>query len=547
MNQSIANIIRLSISFYLIIGVISTCFSQSSSNVGQKVQNLISWTKTHPENNLNQAKDSLEKAKEISINHPYSHALALSEYLLFIIRKTGDFDVSAEILEELAQLSSKTSDPRIKSIYHFSKGNFYIHEDANRSKAMKEYKRALKILEDNNLAPDYNLLNNSAIAEMYANNIDEALKLFKRAETVYLKNPKKGDDNFQTTLRMNKGVAYIHLEKLDSAELYLREAVDVSKKTLLAEDDFMALVFLGVFLQETEAYDQAVATLEKARLIINSVKGRFNDKALLFEGISDAYQKIQKVELALEMKKLEIIYRDSLHQSGIIEKAFALDYLSEIKSLKQQKKIDDLSDKLKEQSLRTIISIIVSILILVIILSLFLYYRLNKRRQLNQIKAENERLEKERIKQEAELQLFRNEEKLISANIELSTNKTELSDLKYRLKSHLDQSFDPEFDDLKKYLNQIKASEKRNEQLKYIDHVLTYSNNEFYKKIKDVSSSITEDQIRLATLIRLNLTSDEISSIFNISSSSLMTKRYRLRKKLNLDRNKSLNEFIKQL
>jgi len=547
MNQSIANIIRLSIFCYLIIGTISTGFSQSSSNIEQKVEDLIAWTKTSPDTHLNRAKDSLEKAKEISINHPYSHALALSEYLRFIIRKTGDFDASSEILEELSQLSNSSSDPRVKSIYHFSKGGFYIYENANRSKAMEEYGRALKILDDNNIVPDYNLLHNSAIAEMDANKIREALNLFKRAEVAYLKKPLKGDENFQTTLIMNKGVAYINLGKLDSAEFYLREAYDVSQKTIGAEDDFMALVFLGVFLQETEVYDQAITTLDKARLIINSVKGRFNDKALLFEGISDAYQKIDEIVLALEMKKLEIIYRDSLNQSGIIEKAFALDYLSEIKSLKQQKKIDDLNVKLNEQSLKTTISFVVSILILVIILSLFINYRLNKRKQLNQIKAKNEQLENERVKQEAELQLFRNEEKLIKANIELATNKTELSDLKYRLKSHLDQSFDPEFDGLKKYLSQIKASEKRTEQLKYIDHVLTYSNNEFYKKFKNVSSSVTEDQIRLATLIRLNLTSDEIASIFNISSSSLMTKRYRLRKKLNLDTKTSLNDFVKQL
>lgn len=547
MSETFTIIIRYSISILLIIVLNGICFSQSTSNIEKKVDDLIAWTKTAPDTHLKQAKDSLEKAIEISINHPYSHALVLSEYLRFIIRKTGGFDGASEVLEKLAQLSDDTSDPRIKSIYHFSKGSFYIYENANRSKAMKEYERALKILDDNNLPPDYHLLHNSAIAEMDESRIYEALKLFKRAEIAYLKEPMKGDETFLTTLIMNKGVAYIHIGKLDSAEFYLREAYDVSQKTLVAEDDFMALVFLGVFLQETEVYDQAITTLEKARLIINRVKGRFNDKALLFEGISEAYQKNDEIALALEMKKLEIIYRDSLNQSGIIEKAFALDYLSEIKSLKQQKKINDLNVKLNEQSLRSTISFIVSILILVIILSLFINYRLNKQKQLNQIKADNERLESKRIKQEAELQLFRNEEKLISANIELATNKTELSDLKFRLKSHLDQSFDPEFDDLKKYLNQIKSSEKRTEQLKYIDHVLTYSNNEFYKKFKDVSPSVTEDQIRLATLIRLNLTSDEIASIFNISSSSLMTKRYRLRKKLNLDKKTSLNDFVKQL
>jgi DNA-binding CsgD family transcriptional regulator len=50
--------------------------------------------------------------------------------------------------------------------------------------------------------------------------------------------------------------------------------------------------------------------------------------------------------------------------------------------------------------------------------------------------------------------------------------------------------------------------------------------------------------MRLATLIRLNLSSEELVLIFNISAASLMTKRYRLRKKLNLKKNESLEYVI---
>jgi DNA-binding CsgD family transcriptional regulator len=177
----------------------------------------------------------------------------------------------------------------------------------------------------------------------------------------------------------------------------------------------------------------------------------------------------------------------------------------------------------------------------------FVFYRLNKVKELNRIKAENEFLEKEHIRQQAEIDLLRKEEELIHANVELNVQKNELTGLKNRLQAHLDKSYDPEFDDLKHFLKQAQKTEKKTEQLKYLDHVLSYSNSAFYVRLKELHPNLTEDEMRLATLIRLNLSSEELIQVFNISMSSLMTKRYRLRKKLELHKEAGLEEYIMSL
>jgi DNA-binding CsgD family transcriptional regulator len=203
-----------------------------------------------------------------------------------------------------------------------------------------------------------------------------------------------------------------------------------------------------------------------------------------------------------------------------------------------------LKNKADRQDFRWRILLLVLLLFAVVMAGVFVIYRLNQQKELNRVKAENEALEKEKISQQAEIDLLRKEEELISANVELNVRKNELTDLKNRLQNHLDKSHDPEFDDLKTFLKQANHSEKKMEQMKYLDHVLSYSNSTFYSNIRKQHPGLTEDELRLATLIRLNLSSEELLQVFNISMSSLMTKRYRMRKKLNLPKESSLEEYI---
>ncbi len=57
---------------------------------------------------------------------------------------------------------------------------------------------------------------------------------------------------------------------------------------------------------------------------------------------------------------------------------------------------------------------------------------------------------------------------------------------------------------------------------------------------------LTSNEFRLIALIRLNLSTKEISSVLGISPDSVKTARYRLRKKLNLDTQKNLFDFLRQ-
>ncbi len=69
-------------------------------------------------------------------------------------------------------------------------------------------------------------------------------------------------------------------------------------------------------------------------------------------------------------------------------------------------------------------------------------------------------------------------------------------------------------------------------------------NKNFYSKIKSLYPDISPNDLRLCALIKLNLSIKEMAGILNISPDSVKTARYRLRKKMQLNTEDNLSEFI---
>jgi hypothetical protein len=73
------------------------------------------------------------------------------------------------------------------------------------------------------------------------------------------------------------------------------------------------------------------------------------------------------------------------------------------------------------------------------------------------------------------------------------------------------------------------------------------ADKDFFKKIKEIHPNLTTGDLRLCVYLRLNLSSKEIAPLLHISPRSVEIKRYRLRKKMDLDKETNLNDYIIQL
>ena len=72
-------------------------------------------------------------------------------------------------------------------------------------------------------------------------------------------------------------------------------------------------------------------------------------------------------------------------------------------------------------------------------------------------------------------------------------------------------------------------------------------NHQFYQTILKQYPKLTKTDIRLCTLIRLDLSTNDIAIMQNITTDSVYKSRKRLRKKLNLPTEVDLDVFLKQL
>ena len=72
-------------------------------------------------------------------------------------------------------------------------------------------------------------------------------------------------------------------------------------------------------------------------------------------------------------------------------------------------------------------------------------------------------------------------------------------------------------------------------------------NHAFFAKIRSTYPDLTDNELNLASLLRLNLGTKEIASLKGISPNSVKVLQYRLRKKLGLDSKVSLRQFFAEI
>jgi len=70
------------------------------------------------------------------------------------------------------------------------------------------------------------------------------------------------------------------------------------------------------------------------------------------------------------------------------------------------------------------------------------------------------------------------------------------------------------------------------------------ANTDFLEKLRNIHHNLTPSDLRFCGFLRMNLTSKEIASLLSISLRSIEVKRYRLRKKLSLDHEENLIEYL---
>jgi DNA-binding CsgD family transcriptional regulator/cell division protein FtsB len=158
--------------------------------------------------------------------------------------------------------------------------------------------------------------------------------------------------------------------------------------------------------------------------------------------------------------------------------------------------------------------------------------RKEKQLQEERIKARNEKLQQDVLRKSQELanstfNLVRKNEILIQLKEALATNhRTEHTKTNKQLIRLIDRHLSDEAD------------------WKIFETNFNQVHEVFFKKLKAEYPQLTPGDLRLAAYLRMNLSSKEIAPLLNISLRGVENKRYRLRRKMELETDTNLADFL---
>ncbi len=194
------------------------------------------------------------------------------------------------------------------------------------------------------------------------------------------------------------------------------------------------------------------------------------------------------------------------------------------------------------------------------LLSVFVIYTLHKRKikkeqdlLTQQFELEQKELLKEKTiendKKIVELknEALKNEVKLKSkqlANTAMALIKKNeaLQDLKNELLQHK-SGFDNPFS-YKKLLKKVDHSIGHKDEWKVFEYNFNQVHEEFFNGLKSKFPQLTHKDLKICAYIKMNLTTKEIAPLLNISTRGVETQRYRLKRKLNLESDKNLTDYL---
>ena len=184
-----------------------------------------------------------------------------------------------------------------------------------------------------------------------------------------------------------------------------------------------------------------------------------------------------------------------------------------------------------------------STLIIIVVITMLFYHRNMSQKKIVEVRLHNSQLEKTLL--ENELNYSNNE--LENFALQIVQKNEFISSVKKDLKKIKNASNSDSHDQLNLLSVKINQSLKHNEDLDLFTERVDKVNNMFFANLTKIYPNLTKNEQRLCALLKLNLTSKEMALLTNVSEGAITMARYRLRKKLNLNKEVRLNDFFNNL
>lgn len=546
------NLKQLFLGIYLCSSISTFCQSKDSIEVhfktkirqaatdSLKIHHWFALTKAYENNAVTKAEEFMQEAIIFmdSITTPSNYVLSKKAKAYAVL---GKFQAQQNNYKKALAYQFKALDIEEKLPIPYNAGHANhaiatLYRDLKEyNKAKRYYKKALAIRKQlknpYRSATSYNML---GITYFYNKQYDSALYCYNKAKILHTK-PRK-----IAKVQTNLAALYFTSGKYQKAlQTYFELANtfnqnkdfitvtiiynNIAKTYLELKQYRQALYYVDKAIQLSQSiqYTKRLAQLYLLKSVIYEQSGRYQFALQYYKNYKLKFDSIHNIKRAKELTTLELTHKFEKEKLLLLNKEKALEYQSK-------------TEKAKNQLYLILLSV-------AILIAALLYALLRYRKKVNQEKLKKNELEKELLNTQIKTREHQAKTVIADNSMRLTFIKEFLEKLKVISKQETkDQS-------LKSLINDLKSHISTEHKLSEVSQAVQQFEELFDKKLLDQYPKLTKSEREICALIRLNLTLKEIMIIRNVSLNSIKSSRYRIRKKMNIPKDTSLEVFIQQL
>ena len=469
--------------------------------------------------------------------------------LAIVYKVRGDYPKALEYNLQSLQISEQLKNKKGVAVSLTNIGNVHSAQ-GEFDQGLEYYQKAIAILDSlGEKGPMARLLNNIGIIYNIKQDFDQSMDYHLKSLEI---REELGDKDGMATSYNNIGDMLVKKGEHYYAEQYLKKSLKIYQET--DNQDKLPFVYLDLAKMYKDSDLAKASYYARKGLEIAERTGRIAEAETIHFLLADIYDQSGQYKLAVAhlgaggMLKDSLYNREKSRQIAEVRTRYEVEKIGREMALQKQK----IALLESDQQIKTLWRNIMGVGLLVTTLFGVMVYlwqrtRLRKNKQLFKTRQELVKVELENAKlKEKEL-----EQALEFKNKELASytlNFIQKGELMEELKENIQEIKSKGGEDISKKLNNLNKLVDSTFHLDkdWEDFRLHFEqiHKDFFIVLLERFPELSSNELKLCTLIKLNMNLKEASNFLGISPDSVKKARYRLRKKLALTKEDSLVEFM---